>query len=236
MIEGQKKIYKSWWICMLVVAAIFIFIHPDEETNNKQTDSINLNQNVETNSMLSKGTDNQTLTRDNSSAKETVLSTGDFTVGNDITRGRYFVTSEDTGNILVKKDSTLLVSEVLGKNEIGIGVSSLVVDLEDQSIITIRNIKKVKFTPYETNLLTSLIPGSYLVGLDVEKGKVDIVATEGSGILYIYDSINSTHPISNEILSKNTSTGLGVSHVTKELQIGQIIRLTGINNVSLIKN
>ncbi len=78
--------------------------------------------------------------------QEFEVSPGWWIVGQDITAGRYKVTpTKGQGNFVVRNgSSSLKTNEILGSD---IGVSELVVNLDNDDMITISGVSKVKFTP-----------------------------------------------------------------------------------------
>lgn len=79
-----------------------------------------------------------------------ILGTGDFYVGEDIPAGRYVITTNEFGTIMIYDDgaiaSDLIESlDATGEN----GVKSITYDLKDKQRIEISNINEVYFTPKE---------------------------------------------------------------------------------------
>ena len=75
-----------------------------------------------------------------------------------------------------------------------------------------------------------MFTGEFIVGTDVKAGRYDITCTSGSGNFFVYDG---GMPIVNEILasSSDEAMGLGVTKIQYDLEDGQKIVISGINNV-----
>lgn len=165
--------------------------------------------------------------RGNTNASLTRLNAGSFLVGTDIPAGRYVITGNGSGNLLIyDKDEMPYINEILGGGELG--VESVTTDISKGDTIEISGIDEVTFTPAETVLYTdSLTTGIWYVGIDVVPGRYDISVTEGSGNLFVYDE--NDWPKVNEILGGE----YGVTKVTVNLEEGYRVEIAGINKVNL---
>lgn len=163
------------------------------------------------------------------------LFSGEWVVGEDISAGRYEITSTSTsGNFVVMNESNLpIVNEILGDNAFDMGVSSITIDLSKGQIINISGMDDVLFTPIESSLKEgSLTAGTWIVGTDVKAGKYIATTPKGSGNLVV---TSNSIPVVNEILTsdKDSSMGLGVEKVQLSLKEGQVIIVSGVNEVYL---
>ncbi|GAA0126885.1 hypothetical protein UT300019_27890 [Clostridium sp. CTA-19] len=219
----KKKIYKRWWFW--TVAIIFILILANPLNNNSKT--IKEKNSVESDKKKSeeKVVEDKTKTRDNSTAVETVLATGNFIVGQDIPKGRYVCTSDSSGNFIIyDKDNIPVVNEILGDENFG--VTKVTVDIKDGEKIDIGGIKNVKFTPANTELLQELTTGIWEVGLDIKEGRYVASSAKGQGNFIVY---RKGLPITNEILSD--SGEFGVPSITLEIKNGDLIQISALEKV-----
>ena len=166
------------------------------------------------------------LSRDNSKALKKTLNSGIFTVGIDIPEGRYRITGDGNGNLLIYDGSgEPEINELLGIGDFG--VTSVTTELENEYTIEIIGINNVTFTPADTEMLKdALSTGKWIVGLDIEKGKYEISSAVGTGNIFIYDKRG--WPVINEILGDGQ---FGVKKVTVTLEDGYLIGISGLNKV-----
>ncbi len=77
-----------------------------------------------------------------------------------------------------------------------------------------------------------LYTGEYIVGDDVKAGRYDITCASGSGNFFVYDG---GMPVVNEILASSSEEvlGLGITKIQYDLEDGQKIIVSGINQVDL---
>jgi hypothetical protein len=164
--------------------------------------------------------------RDNSSAKLTVLNTGDFLVGTDIPKGRYVITGDGNGNLFINnKEGESYINEILGVGELG--VENVTTDISDGDTIQISGIDNVTFTPAQTVLRTdTLTTGSWVVGVDFAPGRYDVSSTGGNGNFFVYNITG--WPEVNEILGGGE---IGVEKVTVDLKKGYMISISGMDEV-----
>ncbi|WLV24592.1 Ig-like domain-containing protein [Aciduricibacillus chroicocephali] len=79
--------------------------------------------------------------------KSNTLHSGYWTVGKDISPGRYRVsTTDDSGNLFVSRGDYLIINEILGNNSDGFGVSSITTTLKTGDKIAIAGMDTVRFT------------------------------------------------------------------------------------------
>lgn len=171
-------------------------------------------------------------TRNNSSAKRTVLGAGSFTVGTDVPPGRYVISAAkgESGNLVgATKSDPAAINDVLG-DTLGFGVPSVTADLTKGETITLSNLAHVTFAPAVTKLRTSLTTGDWQVGLDIKPGRY--VATPGHGETGNFVVYEHGFPAVNEVLGG--SGGLGVPNVTVTLKGGEEIDISGIATVRFV--
>jgi hypothetical protein len=241
--DGNKKpFYKKWWFWLLVIILIIALTN----CGNEEDDTSNVtNETEETQNNTSDEKEKEEeqadeepaaeedqkeenkAARDNSSAAQTVLNTGKFSVGTDIPVGRYVITGDGSGNFFVYDENGMpVVNEILDPAG-EFGVKSLTTDIEEGQEIEISGINNVTFTPAETKLLTSLTAGNWEVGLDIAAGRYDVTTAAGSGNFFVYNSLGL--PEVNEIL--DASGEFGVNKLTVDLEDGQTISISGLNSV-----
>lgn len=250
MSSGKKPIFKRWWFWLIVIILIIAFVNGGEEggDSTKQesveeaevTEEENVEEDTaeqaeedadeEEEAAADNEEDSQKLTRDNSSAEETTLNTGTFTVGEDISEGRYVITGDGSGNLFVYDGDFPVVNEILDPTG-EFGVKSVTTDIKDGQQIEISGISNVTFTPAETSISNILTTGTWIVGLDIAPGRYDAAAPSGSGNFFVYDG---SWPKVNEIL--DASGEFGVEKVTVDLEEGQIIEISGLNEVEFTEN
>ena len=207
MSSGKKPIFKRWWFWLIVIILIIAFANGGEEggDSTKQESveeaEVTEEENVEEDTAEQaeedadeeeeaaarlNEEDSQKLTRDNSSAEETTLNTGTFTVGEDISEGRYVITGDGSGNLFVYDGDFPVVNEILDPTG-EFGVKSVTTDIKDGQQIEISGISNVTFTPAETSISNILTTGTWIVGLDIAPGRYDAAAPSGSGNFFVYD-------------------------------------------------
>lgn len=248
--KNSWKIRKLWYRSLLCLAMLLLSVlsfsgcgdaaqddkgtagtEKGEVTDNKK-DGIDLNTDDAVDELVDKVEDitdddlaEGRAFRENKNAVLTTLNTGNFTVGPDIPEGRYTITGNGSGNIVIySDDGDLEVNEILGGE---IGVKSVTTDLEEGDTIEISGIKEATFTPYETTMKQdSLTTGDWIVGIDFEPGRYDVTSTGGNGNFFVYD--DSDFPVVNEILGGGE---FGVEKVTVNLKDGYVISIQGMNEV-----
>lgn len=194
----------------------------DTEDNSDTTDTEEDTKQEDTNEITP---DDTAVSRDNSSAKLTVLNPGNFVVGTDIPQGRYVITSNESGNLFINsKDGESYINEILGGGELG--VESVTTDITEGDTIEISGMDEVTFTPAETELhKDTLSTGNWVVGLDIAPGRYD-ASSDNNGNFFVYDE--SGWPVVNEILGGGD---IGVEKVTVNLETGYTITVSGMNEV-----
>lgn len=156
------------------------------------------------------------------------LFTGTWMVGTDVPAGRFVITGEGSGNFFVRdKSGYSVVNEILDDSE-NWGVSSVTFDLEDGQEIEISGLNNVYFTPYETELRTSLSTGVWIVGVDIKAGAYVASTENGSGNFFVRDHKGGTSKV-NEILDSEGEWG--VEKIALNLTDGQVIEISGLNSV-----
>ena len=155
-----------------------------------------------------------------------------YIAGTDIEPGRYMVTTErGYGGFVVYEIGTDYpeISEVIGYFAEPQHVQSIAVTLADTQEIMIygSKLKRVTFTPLETEFLTELSTGVWVVGLDIEPGTYVVRSKDGrTGSLTLFDG---------DLPIARVSLGNG-GDVFKEYEIitikeGQIMRISNIPTV-----
>lgn len=178
----------------------------------------------------------QQMTRDNASAVETSLFSGKWTVGTDIPMGRYVVTTlSGSGNFSVNPEVNLKVNEILTSSSDNFGVTSITCDLEQGDTIEISGLDDVKFTPATTTESTELTCGYWIVGLDIPDG--DYIATTDTGQSGSFIVTAATGAFDAELKVDELLYGAGNDHdfgveaVGVNLELGDTIAISGLNNV-----
>ena len=164
--------------------------------------------------------------RDNSEAIEISLSEGEgYIVGVAIPAGRYEITGEGIGTITIIDTGFGLAvfDEIFGDEE---SIESITTDLVDGNEIRIAGLSKVNFIPVETYIRKELTTGTWIVGLDIEKGDYVFHPSEGKGDFLLY---REGTLIINERLDTNSIDGVKEIMITPEL--GDEIHIKGLNRV-----
>jgi hypothetical protein len=156
-----------------------------------------------------RGADLKDSFRDNSHAVKTTLGEGEWTVGEDIPRGRYIITAaQGTGNISsIKANGDRGINEIFSANpHTGLRVRTVTTDLEKGEVITIQNLGKVAFIPAPTELTTTLSAGTWVTGFDVPAGTYTATAADSreQGTLSVWVDGKA---IKNEIIGRIGDTG-----------------------------
>ncbi|GAA5417103.1 hypothetical protein Pryu01_02164 [Paraliobacillus ryukyuensis] len=161
------------------------------------------------------------------------LSDGNYTVGEDLSAGRYEITAEQTGNIFVENNSNSgSVSEIIEDQGLNLGVPSVTINLTEGATIEISDLDPAIFTPVtERNLSNTLSTGMWVVGTDIEPGNYEVIPSgERSGKVVIYDQQESL-PVYDELIDPDGERGSETLSV--ELEEGQILRVKTIPAVIL---
>ena len=159
------------------------------------------------------------------------LGAGAFTGGTDVASGLYDVTTGpgESGDFIVNgTDSYKELLDSSGSR----GVTRVRVQISKGDQIQISGLAQVIFTPVSTPFVTThsaatLYAGSWTVGQDLGPGRY--VATAGAGQ-------NGTFIITgegvNEAMSGNPRAG-AASSVTFSVELGDVIEITGLEQVTL---
>lgn len=161
--------------------------------------------------------------------EEVELFTGTWTVGTDVPEGRYQITGDGSGNLFVRDNEGYSVVNEILDNSLTYGVSSVTVDLIDGQEIEISGINTVWFTPYETEMRSSLGAGTWIVGVDIEPGAYIATTDNGSGNFFVRDEIDGRTSV-NEIL--DSTAEWGVEKIALSLKEGQLIEISGLETVN----
>ncbi|MGL5822257.1 MAG: hypothetical protein ACRCYE_11685 [Sarcina sp.] len=229
-----KYFYKTIWFWVLVVILIGLlagaigYAYRENEINQESTAIQNIKKAAITSDVIAKNNSaNEKI--DNSSAKDTTLNTGTYTVGangSNISEGRYMIETVGSGKISIKNTSGNVVEELsVSDSNTSTPMKSVLV-LEKGETITITGLNNVKFTPYTPHYLSVLNAGVYQVGVDVKAGEYKIEIPSGNGIVTVNNSLGI--PVLNEML-----TGQGIQTVEMNLVNGYTIVVNGINGVKL---
>ena len=159
------------------------------------------------------------------------LGTRAFTGGTDVAAGLYDVTTgpDQSGNFIV--NGTDSYNEVLDSSS-SRGVTRIRVQISNGDQIQISGLSQVFFTPVSTPFVTThsaatLYAGTWTVGQDLGPGRY--VATAGAGQ---HGTFTITGEGVNEIMSSDSRSGTA-SNVTFSVQNGDLIEISGLNQVTL---
>lgn len=163
------------------------------------------------------------------------LSAGTFTGGKDIQAGLYDVTPvEGNGNFIVEgNDWKLYTNEILGM-EYGLGVEKVRANIQNGDNIRLEGISKAHFEPVTTPFVTKvnqlfLYSGTWKVGEDIAAGRYRASVSNGTGNFIIYGTDDLLKI--NEILNANSDVDMGVKETTVNLDKGDIIKISSLNQV-----
>jgi|GEM_PF-2677771 len=233
----KKPLYKRWWFILIVAIIILGAIGNILNENSNTTN----NPNVSNNESSNKKNNDETKKDENkdvyvNTAEAAELFTGEFIVGQDVKAGRYDITCEDgSGNFFVYDGGLPVVNEILTSSlekSFNLGVTKIQYDFKDGQKIVISGINKAILTPTVVSLSTTLCSGMHIVGRDVPAGDYIATAPNGSGNLFVYNSLGL--PRVNEILGKD-SMGLAVEKVKLTLKDGEKVVISGLDLVELTK-
>ncbi len=198
----------------------------NENNNNTNNNTNNTENEDNTNVEVTTPPEDNSMIRDNSSAKLTELNTGTFMVGTDIPAGRYVIHGDGSGNLFIYDEAGMpYINEILGGGDLG--VDTVTTDIQDGDKIEISGINKVTFTPAETKLYKdTLTTGNWIAGIDFPAGRYDVSSEDGNGNFFVYNK--SDFPVVNEILGGGD---IGVEKVTVNLEEGYKITISGMKSV-----
>ncbi|HEY8804955.1 MAG TPA: hypothetical protein VIM42_07635 [Clostridium sp.] len=159
------------------------------------------------------------------------LSSGDYTVGSEIGVGIYDFTFSGTGNLTVDDANGNNITNEVGGNADGNGITKYRSMLIQDSKVNISGMS-MNIVPATQTLApyaqTSIYAGYWIVGKDITAGRYTISTTENTGNLMISDSSGASK--TNEVLGKSQ---YAVPSTVVDLADGDIIQVSGLNNVSL---
>ncbi|WP_315117440.1 hypothetical protein [uncultured Clostridium sp.] len=156
------------------------------------------------------------------------LNAGEFVVGQHLDPFVYDLTFNGSGNLNIYDNEGRLVTNEIGGTSNDFGITRYRVPLGDGFTIKIKgmavNPKPVKnvLRPYAA---TTLCSGYWFVGTTVSEGRYNVTVSKGSGNFIVYDKDGKVKV--NEILGGS----LGVEKVTVNLKNGDIINISGLNNI-----
>lgn len=159
------------------------------------------------------------------------LGAGAFTGGTDVAPGLYDVTTGpgQSGTFVVNgTDSYKELLDSSGSR----GVTRIRVQISNGDQIQISGLSQVIFTPVSTPFVTThsaatLYAGSWTVGQDLGPGRYVATADAGQSGTFII-----TGEGVNEAMSGNPRAG-AVSSVTFSVELGDVIEITGLEQVTL---
>ena len=167
--------------------------------------------------------------------EETTLESGTHEVGNDVPAGRYVITADTgIGNLFItnEEDMTVLSTTLHGEEEAqDYGSGKVIAFLEEGQSIEIDGLENVNFTPHETEEVSELFTGMWVVGEDFPAGVYEITAEdEGQfGTLETY-----THPESVKArFSLGDSEYGGMSSFVTSFEEGDIVILRNYPSITL---
>ncbi|WP_315119469.1 hypothetical protein [uncultured Clostridium sp.] len=158
------------------------------------------------------------------------LNAGEFVVGQHLDPFVYDLTFGGSGNLNIYDNEGRLVTNEIGGTSNDFGITRYRVPLGDGFTIKIKgmavNPKPVKnvLRPYAA---TTLCSGYWFVGTTVTQGRYTVSVAKGSGNFIVYGEDGKAKV--NEILG--TSGTIGVEKVTVNLKNGDIINISGLNNI-----
>ena len=94
---------------------------------------------------------------------------------------------------------------------------------------TIDEYLKIREENFKNNEKVELFTGEWIVGEDINPGRYVVSVESGSGNFFVYDENDS--PIVNEILGTNEIGGFDIETVTIDLNEGDKIEISGLNEV-----
>src|SRR5690625_2559301 len=167
--------------------------------------------------------------------EETTLESGTHEVGNDVPAGRYVITADTgIGNLFItnEEDMTVLSTTLHGEEEAqDYGSGKVIAFLEEGQSIEIDGLENVNFTPHETEEVSELFTGMWVVGEDFPAGVYEITAEDGSqfGTLETY-----THPDRIKArYSLGDSEYGGMSSFVTSFEEGDIVLLRNYPSVTI---
>ncbi|MFC3418723.1 hypothetical protein ACFOLA_04435 [Salinicoccus hispanicus] len=166
----------------------------------------------------------------------TTLGEGTFTVGEDIPIGRYRATvTEGYGNLFIYDEAERMtlsatMSEVSDdSNQSRPG--EVVIFLDEGHELEITGIDDVDFTPYETDEVTELSPGQWVVGEDFPAGLYDISLEESETLGYLKVNVIKDYEKSRFALG-SLAYG-GTTEFTTAFETGEVITIEWVPKVVL---
>ncbi|MCL1990898.1 MAG: hypothetical protein FWG67_08430 [Defluviitaleaceae bacterium] len=156
----------------------------------------------------------------------TVLSSGSWVVGTDISQGRFEITGDGAGNFSIWRGASLMTNEFLDGGHTG--VSRVTTYLLNGDRIEITGTHQVTFNPVTSRTLSNTLgAGNWVVGVDIGAGQFDVTTPSGSGHLIVWrgDSL-----VTSEILDGG-STEPEIEPVQVNLINGDIITISGLEHV-----
>ena len=160
------------------------------------------------------------------------LSAGTWKAGTHIKPGRYKITTKsDRGNLVIGMGTNRFVNEILSSKNDGFGVTVVTTDIKSGDKIKISGLNRVQFTQVSHVKANTLHSGYWTVGKDISPGRYKITTSSSSGNLVIH---RGRYLLVNEILS-NKPSKYYVTSVTKTLKSGDLIHISGLNQVKFTK-
>lgn len=150
------------------------------------------------------------------------LEDGQYVVGEDVPAGRYVITGQEPGNLMIENNENRNTSimETLNDEDIDMGVPSATVDLTEGDEIELMGLELTTFTPVKERTRSDVLTtGTWDVGTDIEPGSYEVTTTGSkSGKIMVYEGIGELPLVDQPI---DPEGELGPESVTLELEEGQ---------------
>lgn len=150
------------------------------------------------------------------------LEDGQHVVGEDIPAGRYVITGEESGNLMIENNENrnMGIMEILEDEGLDMGVPRVTVDLIEGDEVELMGMELSTFTPVKERTMSNILTtGSWDVGTDIEPGTYEVTTTGSkSGKIMVYEGTGGL-PLVNEPIDPKGE--LGPESLTVELEVDQ---------------
>lgn len=150
------------------------------------------------------------------------LEDGQYVVGEDVPAGRYVITGQEPGNLMIENNENRNTSimETLNDEDIDMGVPSVTVDLAEGDEMELMGMELTTFTPVKERTRSDVLTtGTWDVGTDIEPGSYEVTTTGSkSGKIMVYEGIGDLPLVDQPI---DPEGELSPESVTVELEEGQ---------------
>lgn len=150
------------------------------------------------------------------------LEDGQHVVGEDIPAGRYVITGEESGNLMIENNENrnMGIMEILEDEGLDMGVPRVTVDLIEGDEVELMGMELSTFTPVKERTMSNILTtGSWDVGTDIEPGTYEVTTTGSkSGKIMVYEGTGGLPLVNEPIDSKGE---LGPESLTVELEVDQ---------------